>query len=250
MKNSIQKIFTLLLIVLATSLTAEQAKWSYSGETGPDHWAELSEDYALCKSGRNQSPVNIDLKSTVSAEKGGIKFNYGLIIPDRVVNTGNHIQVDVSMGTDITVDGIEFELKHLKFHMPSENTLNDQHFPMEIQFVHESKKKELAYISMMVVPGRQNRLLNKILEELPAKVGKSERLSANALKSIEMKKKFDSYYRYNGSLTSPPCTEGVRWFIMKQNQSFSKEQYKAFEAAMKQDNNRPVQALNARIILE
>ena len=254
MKNRIQNITTLLITVMATvmttTLSAEDAKWSYSGETGPEKWAELSEDYALCNSGKNQSPVNIDLKATASADKKGIKFNYGLIIPDSIVNNGKFIQADVSMGTDITVDDIEFELKSLQFHMPSENTVDSQHFPLEVQFVHESKKKELAYVSMMFIPGRQNRLLSKILEELPAEVGKEEHLSGNSLRSIEMKKKLDSYYRYNGSITTPPCSEGVRWFIMKQNQSLSKEQYSAFKAAMKVDNNRPVQPLNARIIME
>ena len=213
MKKHIQKIIILLASVIATSLSAEDAKWSYSGETGPEHWGELSEDYALCKTGKNQSPVNIDLKATASADKKGIKFNYGLIIPDSIVNNGKFIQADVSMGTDITVDDIEFELKSLQFHMPSENTIDGQHYPMEVQFVHESKKKELAYISMMFIPGRQNRLLSKILEELPAEVGKEEHLSGNSLRSIEMKKKLDSYYRYNGSMTAPPCSEGVRWFI-------------------------------------
>jgi carbonic anhydrase len=250
MKKHIQKIIILLASVIATSLSAEDAKWSYSGETGPENWAEISEDYALCKTGKNQSPVNIDLKATASADKKGIKFNYGLIIPDSIVNNGKFIQADVSMGTDITVDDIEFELKSLQFHMPSENTVDGQHFPMEVQFVHESKKKELAYVSMMFIPGRQNRLLSKILEELPAEVGKEEHLSGNSLRSIEMRKKLDSYYRYNGSMTTPPCSEGVRWFIMKQNQSLSKEQYAAFKAAMKEDNNRPVQPLNARIIME
>ncbi|KAG1651207.1 Carbonic anhydrase [Nymphon striatum] len=213
----------------------------------------LSPDNALCNSGKNQSPVNIDPAKTFNAQSvrgkpWGIKFNYGLLIADSIKNTGNLVQVE-ARGGNIQVDGIEFELKHLDFHIPSENTLAGQHFPLEIQFFHESKNKEQATVSMMIVPGRQSRLLSKLLPELP-EVGQENRLSANTIRSIEMEKKIGSYYRYNGSLTKPPCTEGVRWFVMKQNQTMSKEQYQQLKAAISVDNNRPVQALNARMIVE
>lgn len=249
LQNGLKLVATSLLLLQPLSLSAEDSKWSYSGDTGPEKWASLSAENSLCGGGKNQSPVNIDPAKTFNGQTKGIKFNYGLILADSIKNTGNMIQVEVGGGTNIKVDDIEFELKHLNFHIPSENKIGDQHFPLEIQFVHESKNQELATVSMMVVPGRQSRMLDKLLPKIP-EAGKSKRLAAKALRSIEMQKKIGSYYRYNGSMTTPPCSEGVRWFVMKQNQSMSKAQYQQLKDAIKVDNNRPVQALNARMIME
>ena len=253
MKKIIIPLFTSLLVATSSNLSAEEAGWSYSGETAPEHWANLSPENALCGSGKNQSPVNIDPTKTFNAQsvagkEWGIKFNYGFLIADSIKNTGNMIQVE-ARGGNIKVDDIEFELKRLDFHIPSENKIGDQHFPLEIQFVHESKNQELATVSMMIVPGGQSRLLSKLLPELP-QAGESNRLSANTTRSLEMQKKIGSYYRYNGSMTAPPCKEGVRWFVMKQTQTMSKEQYQQLKAAIPVDNNRPVQDLNARMIVE
>jgi len=209
-----------------------------------------SEANDLCASGKNQSPINIDTKKTLNVETKGVKFNYGLIKPQSFKNTGELLQVNVDKGSNIKVDEIEFELQSLNFHIPSEHTLNEKHFPMEIQFIHKSKDNQLATVSMMVVPGRPDRTLRKLLQQLPQNSGESTQLVANALRNIEMKKKFANYYRYSGSDTSPSCTEGVRWFIMKNNLTFSAEQYQMFKKALGQDNNRPVQALNARMITE
>ena len=251
MKKIILPIFASLIFVTSAVLSADTGQWSYSGnKTGPENWASLSPDYALCGSGKNQSPVNIDLKKTVNTQNRGIKFNYGLIVPELIKNTGKNIQVDVSGGANIKVDGIVFELKNLTFHMPSEHTVNNTHFPMEIQFTHESKGKALAVVSMMVVPGKADRTLSKLLKHLPMNAGESKPLPANALRSVEMKKKLGNYHQYGGSTTTPPCTEGVRWFIMKDPLSISNNQQQAFKNAIKQNNNRPIQDLNARMIIE
>ena len=160
------------------------------------------------------------------------------------------INSTVDTPANITFDGTAYVLKRLELHIPSEHTIDGKHFPMEIQFVHESKDNKLAIVSMMAIPGRPDRTLRKLLQQLPMKPGESQTLVANALRNTEIKKKYANDYRYSGSLTTPPCTEGVRWFIMKQPLTFSKQQYQTFKAALKQDNNRPVQDLNARIILE
>jgi len=229
---------------------ANAAQWSYSGANGPDKWAKLSADNKLCDSGKNQSPVDINTKKTADGETRGIKFNYGLIKPETITNTGNFIQVSVAGGASLKTDGVEFELKRLEIHIPSEHTINKKHYPMEIEFIHESKDKQLANVSMMVIPGRPDRTLRQLLLQLPIKIGESKPLPANALRNIEMKKKLGNYYRYSGSVTTPPCTEGVHWFIMKAPMTISKEQYQKFKEVIKQDNNRPVQKLNARMILE
>ncbi len=208
----------------------------------------------LCTSGKNQSPVNIDsTKATtiMNRLRMGLKFNYGKLIPEDIVNTGNGLRLHVGEGANIQIDGKTFALKYLDFHMPSENTVNKKHFPMEIEFYHEGDDKQpAAIVSMMVIPGKADRTLRKLLKQLPDKKGEAKPLAANTLKSLEMKKKLANYYRYSGSVTTAPCTEGVRWFILKQPLSLSDEQQQAFKAAIGKDNNRPVQPLNARQILE
>lgn len=281
MRKIILPLFTSLLIGLPIALYANDTKensadWSYGSQTNkgdqkdkrdrrsrdkedsdptsPKNWSNLSPDYALCGSGKNQSPVNIDTKKTAKGQARGIKFNYGLISPVNIENTGKLIQVSINsegaQGANINVDGVTFKLKNIDVHIPSEHTFDKQHNPMEIQFVHESKESGLAYVSMMVVPGRPDRSLRKLLEQLPMNAGESKPLPANALRNTEMKKKLASYYHYSGSSTTPPCTEGAHWFIMKQPLTVSKEQYQQFRAALKEDNNRPVQDLNARLIFE
>ncbi len=204
----------------------------------------------LCTSGKNQSPVNIDSKKTSTNKSIGIKFNYDLTLPETITNTGHLIQVKTRGWAKIKVEGVEFVLKRLDFHIPSEHTIDGKHYPMEVQFVHKSADNQLAVVSRMAVPGRPDRTLRKLLENLPMQAGQTEKLAPNALKNIEMKKKYGNYYRYNGSTTASPCEEGVRWYILKTPMSFSKEQYEKLKSAVKEDNNRKIQDLNARIILQ
>lgn len=239
-----------LLPTIIVSLFISQsyaADWSYSE---PQNWATLAPEYALCGNGKNQSPVNIDSKKTETMKPSGIKLNYGMTLPETITNTGNLIQVKTRGWAKLNADGTEFELKSIDFHIPSEHTIDGNHFPMEVQFMHKSKDNQIAIVSRMAAPGRPDRTLHKLMEKLPMQVGQTARLAPNALKNIEMKKKEGNFYRYNGSLTTPPCGEGVRWYIMRKPMSFSKEQYETLKKAVTKDNNRPAQALNARIILE
>lgn len=241
-----------LAISLSSSpLSAEQtAQWSYQGDTGPEHWAELSTDYSLCTNGKNQSPIDIDPAEAMSARKSGIKFNYGVLQPKGLTHTGKHLQLDVEEGANIALGDKQYALKHLKLHMPSENTLNQRHFPMEIEFVHESADQGVLNVSLMVIPGRENRMLAKLIESLPIKAGETKAVASHALRSLEMKKKLANYYYYSGSMTAPPCREGVRWYIMQEPVTMSAEQQQALKQALGEDNNRPVQPLNARMVLK
>lgn len=248
----ISRIFTpvvaLAVLISSTHLLAEE--WSYQGDTGPAHWGTLSDDAQVCASGKNQSPVNIETAKAMNANLQPIKFNYGMLMPHEIVNTGKIIRIDLGMGSEVVADDQAFELKFFDFHVPSETTVNGKSFPMEALFHHETKDGEVAIVSMMFVPGEADHTINKLWEQLPMEAGKSERLSAKALRPIEMTQKLDSYYRYNGSLTTPPCTEGVRWFVLKQPMKVSNAQLAKIKKALKTPNNRPVQALNARMIFE
>jgi carbonic anhydrase len=249
-KNIILAIITAFIISIPITLTAKDDNWGYSGNFAPEHWASLSADYSVCKNGKNQSPININPQTSRTALKRTLKFNYGRLDPVKMVNTGRQLRIDVADGAGINVDGIEFALKHLSFHIPSEHTYNNKHFPMEIQFAHQSNNGQLAYISLMVATGKSSRTLRKLQRQLPANAGESKLLAANALRNLQKKQRVANYYRYNGSLTTPPCDEGVRWFIMNQPLKISKPHFQQFRQAIKQDNNRPVQALNARIVIK
>ena len=242
-----------LVSILLASVCVSQshaAEWSYTDDSGPDKWASIAPENDLCATGKNQSPVDIDTKKTANSETRGIKFDYDMTLPESITNTGNLIQVNTRGWAKLNADDIEFELKRIEFHIPSEHTVNGEHFPMELEFVHESKDNQVAIFSRMAAPGRPDRTLRKLLENLPMEAGKTENLPGNALKTIQIVKTYGNYFRYNGSSTRPPCNEGVRWYLMKEPMSFSKEQYDLLKSAIKQDNNRPVQALNARVIME
>jgi len=249
MKNIFLPTLATLLISTPITLTAKDSNWGYTGDTAPKHWANLSPDNALCN-GKNQSPVNISPNEARNSIKRGLKFNYGRLDPIIMTNTGKQLRIDVAAGAGINIDGLDFALKHLSFHIPSEHTYNNKHFPMEIQFAHQSKDGQLAIVSLVVATGKSSRTLRKLQQQLPMNAGESKPLAANALRNFEKKKKVTHYYRYSGSLTSPPCNEGVRWFIMNQPLKISKVHLQQFRQAIKQDNNRPVQALNARVILK
>lgn len=236
------------VLFASTSIFAND--WSYQGDTGPAKWGELSAENSLCSSGKNQSPVNIETAAAVNANLQAIKFNYGMLMPREIKNTGNAIRVELGIGSNVLADDKEFELKFFDFHTPSQTTVNGKAFPMEALFHHETKDGEIAIVSMMFVPGEADHTINKLWEQLPMNAGESERLSAKALRPIEMTSKIDSYYRYNGSLTTPPCTEGVRWFVLKQPMKVSNAQLTKIKNALKVSNSRPIQDLNARQIFE
>ena len=250
MKKIIVPLVTACMVSIPMGLLADNSHWSYSGKTAPVHSASLSNENSLCNSGKNQSPIDIDTKRAVNAGKRGLKFNYGQLNSKYIFNTGKQLQIDVAQGANIKVDGVEFELKHLSFHTPSENTYNKQHFPMEIQFIHQSKDHQLAIVSLMVAMGKSSRTLVKLQQQLPMNAGELKQLAANALRNLEKKQKVANYYRYKGSLTTPPCTEGVRWFIMNKPLKISKQHYQSFRQAIKHNNNRSIQDLNARVILK
>ncbi len=229
----------------------KSAHWSYSGKQGPEFWGDLSASYSSCKTGNNQSPVDIDMKNSVlDANLPAIPFDYNIITPSTIVNNGHTVQVNMWSGGEIIVDNIKFTLKQFHFHTPSENTVNGQHFPLEAHFVHLSDKNEIAVVAVFFSPGPDDPTLASLWKKLPMNKGDKEKLASNALKTLQMEKKISSYYRFNGSLTTPPCTEGVRWIVMKRPFHVSRAQVEKLQKALKHPNNRPTQPLNARVIVE
>jgi carbonic anhydrase len=235
-------VFALSLFISVTQAT-ENSQWSYSGATGPDNWATLSSKFSDC-SGRNQSPV--DLNSFIEAELKPIKFVYNA--GNQVINNGHTIQVNSGGGGYIELDNQKFRLLQFHFHAPSENHIKGKSFPMEAHLVHGDDQGNLAVVAVMFEEGSENPILQQVWQVMPKQAGGKKNLSS-PLHPYKLLPTQRSYYRFNGSLTTPPCTEGVHWIVMKRAVSASVEQIRMFEEVMHHPNNRPIQALNSRMIL-
>lgn len=243
---------SLCALALSSSLLAggHGTHWGYTGHEAPEHWGDLSPEYGACKHGKSQSPIDIS-KSGVVATKGleKIKFDYKTKA-NSVINNGHTIQVNVEDGSSITVDGITFYLKQFHFHTPSENTIEGKSFPFEAHFVHASKDGELAVVALMFEEGKENKVINQIWSKMPQKADEKAACGLSDAMISEMLPKERDYYRFNGSLTTPPCSEGVRWLVLEEYATISKEQVKKFFDVMGHANNRPVQPLNARKVMQ
>jgi len=218
--------------------------WTYSGKEGPAHWGDLSKDYHACKAGKSQSPISISKTSKVKAPV--LKFNYKAT-PLNVVNNGHTLQVNYKPGSTLTIGKDTYKLLQFHFHTPSEHKRYGKNRPMEVHFVHINDKKELAVVGIFMRLGRANKLFAQILKNAPKAKGtndvKDAMVNGKGLHSSAMK----TYFNYSGSLTTPPCSEGVRWFVMKNSVRVSKAQVAAFKKFFKM-NARSVQALNGRKI--
>lgn len=234
-----------LLLLSSSAISATGPHWEYSGEAGPENWAKLSPEYGAC-AGKNQSPIN--LSGLIDVKLKPIAFSYKAGTTE-ILNNGHTVQVNAAEGSSITVDGIQFDLKQFHFHAPSENLINGKSYPLEAHLVHADKDGNLAVVAVMFNAGTASAALEKAWAQMPKNSGDKVDLSAK-LSPLDLLPKNRDYYRFNGSLTTPPCSEGVRWLVMKHPASASKEQIETFAHVMHHPNNRPVQAVNARPVLE
>jgi carbonic anhydrase len=225
--------------------SAADPHWTYSGVGGPNEWVALAPEYSAC-GGKNQSPVN--LTGFIRANLKPIQFSYG-VGGDELVNNGHTVQMNFAKGNSIVLDGITFELKQFHFHTPSENHIEGKAYPMEAHLVHADKDGNLAVVAVMIKQGAQNAAIASLWSKMPMAEG-DKSATAQPFSAAALLPKARNYHRFNGSLTTPPCTEGVRWVVMKQPISASAEQVAAFANVIHEPNNRPVQALNAREVLQ
>ncbi len=224
---------------------AHKVHWGYEGESAPSHWGDLDPKFKMCKLGQNQAPIN--LTGFVESDLPALTYNYN-IQSSEILNNGHAIQVNVKDGSSIVIDGITFHLKQFHFHTPSENNINGKSFPLEAHFVHASDNGELAVVAVMYNEGEENKALAELWAKMPMHPGDKSAIDAKSLAALLPQDK--DYYRFNGSLTTPPCTEGVRWIVLKKPLTLSKEQVEKFAKTMGHPNNRPVQPVNARVILK
>lgn len=239
-------VLAAVLTLLAGTAEAAEEKWSYAGETGPEHWVALDPAYNLCAQGASQSPVN--LTGLIEAELESLKFDYtGLVT--KIQNNGHSVQATYSAGSFLTAGGTTYELKQIHFHAPSEHLLEGQQFPLEAHFVHAAADGQTAVLAVLYNLGDENPELKKLWQQMPADAGQEVGMAAQ-VRAEKLLPENRDYYRLSGSLTTPPCTEGVLWLILKNQSAVSEAQIKQFIEVIGHPNNRPAQPLKARAVLQ
>ncbi|MBP9146012.1 MAG: carbonic anhydrase family protein [Thermoanaerobaculia bacterium] len=232
------------LLGLAGGGSADGPGWSYDGHGGPADWAELDPAFATCGLGRLQSPI--DIRGAKTAELPAIRFDYRAGKPT-IVDNGHTVQVDVAPGSAIEVGGERFELLQFHFHKPSEEKIDGKAHDMVVHLVHRDATGHLAVVAVLLDRGGENPLLAEIWQRLPPAKHQEVRLDleldATALLPSER-----GYYTFQGSLTTPPCSENVRWFVLRAATTIGESQLATF-GKLYESNARPVQALHEREIL-
>ena len=227
---------------------AGEAHWSYEGDTGPQAWGKLKPDFNLCAIGKRQSPINIEDGATLQGPAEPLQFQYQASGAS-VVNNGHTIQVDMLGENFITVRGSNYQLVQVHFHHPSEERVNFKSFAMVAHLVHKNAEGQLAVVAVLLEPGAANAVINTVWTYMPLDAGDRVRMPANSLDLTALLPTDQRYYQFLGSLTTPPCTEGVLWMVLKTPTAISREQIKLF-AQLFPNNVRPVQPLNSRPVRE
>ncbi|GAB6049578.1 carbonic anhydrase family protein [Hydrogenophilus islandicus] len=250
---------------VALAYAAEGAHWSYHGKGGPAEWGKLDKAYVLCGIGKNQSPIDIDRVAVLRTDLRPLAFEYEAPLPLTVEDNGHTIVLPVSGGKwTLRAEGQSFALVNLHFHSPSEHADSGNRYPLEAHFVHRNAAGELAVVGVWFRSGDENPALTQILRWVPeaeprAQGGKAaapshrqearKRVSNETIDLRGLLPRSEGYFRYNGSLTTPPCSEGVRWYVMQEPLSASEAQLMRFRELLN-DNARPLQPINARRVLE
>ena len=239
----------LLLAFSSSAALAGGELWSYQGETGPGNWGSLSPEWATCFHGQYQSPI--DLSGGIEADLGGVEAN---IKPSklRFGLDGPTFAVPVDAGSMLTINGTRYELQAFHFHHPSEHTVNGRHYPMEAHMVMKSVGSDHAnaVLGVFIDAGSKNAMLDQFWGQLPrAGKKKPEPVDVNIGDLLPGN---TAHYMYEGSMTTPGCRQGVRWFVLEQPVEASQDQIDLFVEDLTEGliNNRPIQATNARAILK
>lgn len=234
----------MLLLVCPFGWAADEKQWSYSGDEGPEHWGDLSPDFGACTSGKNQSPI--DLTGAIDAELPELIFDYTSPGLTDEINNGHTIQKNVRPGNYVTIRGQRYQAVQFHFHSPSEHHVNGESFPMEHHVVHANEAGDLAVIGVMYEIGDRNPLLDQLESFRPPDLPpNTEPVDYNAIISSRTE-----YFTYSGSLTTPPCSEGVLWIVLKEPITASEDQISQFFETFGFSTNRPIQPQNARTVLD
>lgn len=225
------------------NLLGHDVHWAYAGDTGPESWGRLKPEFQQCMLGKRQSPI--DIRDGIPVQLDPIQFDYR---PSnfRVIDNGHTVQVNVEPGNGITVMGHRYELVQFHFHRPSEERINGRQYEMVAHLVHKDMDGRLAVVAVLMDQGKSHPLVQQVWNNLPLE----KNLEQSALNQIDLTQLLPEqrqYYTYMGSLTTPPCSEGVLWMVMKQPAGVSREQIGVFSKLYPM-NARPIQSASGRLI--
>lgn len=220
--------------------------WDYSTMRGPSHWGDLEPEFASCKKGHRQSPI--DIREARKADLSPIQFDYRPS-PLNIVDNGHTIMINYRPGSSITVGDKRYELKQFHFHRPSEERINGKGYDMSLHLVHADEKGNVAVVAVLLEKGADNALVNTLWKDMPntkekTEVDKDVQIDADGLLPAD-----HHYYSFTGSLTTPPCSEDVQWFVLKHPVSVSVAEIEQFSKLYRNDA-RPTRPLYGRVVLE
>lgn len=225
-----------------------EAHWEHTGENGPENWANLKPEFSTCANGVRQSPIHIMESDAILGEAEVLKFDYK---PSggSIINNGHTVQVDLAGNNTLYVRGSAYKLIQFHFHHPAEEKVNYKGFSMVAHLVHKNEQGQLAVVAVLIDPGEANPVVQQIWTRMPLDVNDRVGMPAGLLDVAQILPTDQHYYQFIGSLTTPPCTEGVLWLVLKQPMTVSREQLKLFTHLYPM-NARPTQPLNGRLIRE
>lgn len=232
-----------------TQDAAYSPKWSYEGANGPEHWGDLDPDYAACKAGKEQSPI--DIQDAKRVDLPAIRFEYKSG-PLRIINSGHTIRVNYYVpgsGSFLIVGDKRYQLTQFHFHHPSEEYVQGKPYDMVAHLIHVASDGKGASVAVLLKAGTANDAIQQVWEHMPKTVGKEEENAGVQFNPAGLLPHDSAYYTYMGSGTAPPCGEDVVWFVLKTPVNISAEEINAF-ARFYPHNVRPIQPLNGRVVEE
>lgn len=239
----------ILAAVLAAAVPASaqhKAHWGYEGASGPGHWANLEADFGTCARGKQQSPIDIRSTAARKATLPPLQFSYQPV-PLRIVDNGHSVQINYAPGSFVTVGDKRYDLLQFHFHRPSEEALDGRRRDMVAHLVHKDAQGQLAVVAVLLEAGAASPLLETLWDRIPAAKGSEQLDEAVRVNAADLLPVDRGYFTFAGSLTTPPCSEGVTWFVLKKPGALSTQQIARF-AVRYPMNARPVQSLHGRVI--
>lgn len=226
------------------------AHWEYEGVNGPAAWGKMQPEFSTCSLGRRQSPIHILDSDTLVGPAEPLQVRY-MPSGGSVVNNGHTLQVDLDPAAPntLTVRGSTYKLLQFHFHHPAEEKVNYKGFSMVAHLVHRNDQNQLAVVAVLMDPGPASTLINKVWTYMPLDTQDRVQMPPGSINLSELLPQDMRYYQFLGSLTTPPCTEGVLWMVLKTPMTLSTEQLRLF-AKLFPNNARPTQPLNGRVVRE
>jgi carbonic anhydrase len=238
-------------LLLAGALVLHQQQqpehsWGYDNLHGPAHWAELEPEFADCSKGHHQSPI--DIRSAKKVALPPIEFHYNPS-PLDIIDNGHTIEINYAPGNFISVGGKKYELKQFHFHRPSEERIHGKQYQMTVHLVHADEQGRLAVVAVLLQEGEDNRLVHVLWDDMPKEKDKEEHFDNVQINADGLLPADRGYYTFTGSLTTPPCSENVTWFVLKHPVTVSAAEIDQF-SKLYRHNARPTQPLYDRSVLE